>query len=106
MPENCPYCRTGIPENASTCPACGAWRGVWGRRAERWCGTANILLALAATLFAMGLASGVFVAARCTGNWFDGLLVFLLFTPFMALLGGMGLAIRHLIPRMRESWFR
>lgn len=107
MPQQCPHCMTEIHENASTCPACGAFRGVWGRSAESWRRTSNFLLGLTAFICFVGLALGTWVAsADDRTTWFDGMIAFLLLSPFMLFFGGIGLVMRYVIPRMRESWYR
>ena len=36
MHQQCPHCMTEIHAEATTCPSCGAIRGVWGRSVEGW----------------------------------------------------------------------
>lgn len=107
MPQQCPHCMTEIHENASTCPACGAIRGVWGRSVESWRQTSTFLLGLATVIAFAGIALGTLIAStdeRTT--FFDGMIAFLILSPFMLFFASIGLVMRYVIPRLRESWYR
>jgi polyferredoxin len=97
---------TEVHEHASICPACGAQRGVRGRSVESWRQTSNFLLGFAAVLFVLGVVLGTWIASDYSTTWFDGLIGFLLLSPFMLLFAGLGLVMRYVIPRMQESWYR
>lgn len=106
MPQQCPHCMTEIHEDASICPACGAMRGVWGRTAESWRRASNFLLGFAAFLTFAGIVFGTWIASDYATTWSDGLIGFLILSPIMLFFGGIGLFMRYVIPRMRESWYR
>ncbi len=106
MPQQCPHCMIEIHENASTCPACGAIRGVWGRSVESWRQTSTFLLAFAAVIFVLGVALWTWIASDYSTTWFDGIIGFLLLSPFMLFFASIGLVLRYVIPRLRESWYR
>ena len=106
MPQQCPHCMTEIHENASTCPACSAIRGVWGRSVESWRQTSTFLLGFAAVIFVLGVALWTWIASDYSATWFDGMIGFLLLSPFMLFFASIGLVLRYAIPRMQESWYR
>ncbi|WGR61321.1 zinc ribbon domain-containing protein [Paracoccus ferrooxidans] len=107
MPQQCPHCMTEIHTEASTCPACGAIRGVWGRSVESWRQASTFMLGVAAFFVLAGIVFGTWVASvddQTTA--FDGLIAFLFLSPFMLFAGGVGLFLRYVIPRMQEGWYR
>lgn len=106
MPSQCPHCMTEIHAEASICPACGAVRGVWGRSVESWRRASLFMLRMAAFFIVAGMVFGTWVASDYSTTWFDGLIGFLLLSPFMLFSGGVGLFLRYVIPRMPESWYR
>lgn len=107
MPHQCPHCMTEIHAEATTCPACGAFRGVWGRPVENWRKTSTFLLGLAAVIAVLGLALGTWIAsADERTTFFDGMIAFLLLSPFMLFFGSIGMVMRYVIPRKQESWYR
>lgn len=106
MPHQCPHCMTEIHAEASTCPACGAIRGVWGRSVESWRQASTFMLGIAAFFVLAGIVFGTWVASDYSTTWFDGLIAFLFLSPFMLFAGGVGLFLRYVIPRMQEGWYR
>lgn len=106
MPQQCPHCMTEIHAEASTCPACGAMRGVWGRSVANWRSVSNPMLGIAAFFVLAGTGLGILVSSDYSTTWFDGLIAFLFLSPFMLFSGGIGLFLRYAIPRMQESWYR
>lgn len=106
MPQQCPHCLTDIHHYASTCPACGAIRGVWGRSVDSWQRTSTFLLGLAAVFFVLGIAFGAWIASDYSTTWFDGIIGFLLLSPVMLFFAIVGLVMRYLIPKLRERWYR
>lgn len=109
MPQQCPHCMTEIHAEATTCPSCGAQRGILkpGWSAERWQGAACVMFIGAGVAAVIGIALGYSVASSSwQAGWRDGLFGFLLLSPFMLFFGIAGLVMHRLIPRMREGWFR
>lgn len=108
MSQHCPHCRTEIDDLATTCPACGAQKGILrpGWSVARWRQAANVMFGFAAVPFVLGLFFAHFVANYGSNTWRDGAMGFLLLTPFMAFFGSVGLVMRFIVPRMREGWFR
>ena len=106
MPQQCPHCMTEIHAEVSTCPACGAIRGVWGRSVESWRQASIFMLGVAAFFVLAGIGFGMLVASDYSTTWFGGLIAFLFLSPFMLFAGGVSLFLRYVIPRMREGWYR
>lgn len=106
MPQQCPHCITEVHPDASTCPACGAARGVWGRPLESWRRASTFMLSLAAFFILTGVGFGMLVSSDYATTWFDGVIAFLFLSPFMLFSGSIGLFMRYVIPRMPESWYR
>lgn len=98
---------TEVHADATTCPACSAFRGVWDRPVESWRKTSVFLLGLAAVIAFLGLALGTWIAsADERTNFFDGMIAFLLLPHFMLFFGSIGVVMRYVIPRMQEGWYR
>ena len=97
---------TGWSADSALCPACGAIRGVWGRSVESWRQTSTFLLGFAAVIFVLGVALWTWIASDYSATWFDGMIGFLLLSPFMLFFASIGLVMRYVIPRLRESWYR
>ncbi|WP_227493385.1 zinc ribbon domain-containing protein [Paracoccus kondratievae] len=97
---------TEIHAEASTCPACGAIRGGWGRSVESWRKASTFMLGVAAFFVLAGIAFGTWVASDSSTIWFDGMIAFLFLSPFMLFAGGVGLFRRYVIPRMQQGWHR
>lgn len=107
MPQQCPHYMTEIHENASTCPTCNAIRGVWGRSVESWRQTSTILLGLATAIAFVGIALLTWIASADERTaYFDGVIAFLLLSPFMLFFASISLVMRYVIPRLWESWYR
>lgn len=106
MPQQCPHCMTEIHAKASTCPACGAIRGVWGRSVESWRRASTFMLGVATFFVFAGIGFGMLVASDYSTTWFDGLIAFLFLSSFMLFAGGVGLFLRYVIPRMQDGWYR
>lgn len=96
MPQ-CPHCMSEIHEDATTCPHCGAMKGILapGWTAERYRMRARPVLAFAAILAVIGLF-------QLGGS--RGFGVFWLIMA--ALLGGLGFVIRSVLPSFPEKWYR
>ena len=106
MPQQCPHCMTEIHADATTCSACGAFRGVWGRSVASWRQASTFMLCVAAFFVLAGIGFGMLVASDYSTSFSDGVIAFLFLSPFMLFSGGVGLFLRYVIPRMREGWYR
>lgn len=102
----CPHCMTEIHDDASICPSCGAMRGVWGHPVGNWLRAGNFMLGIAAFLVVLGIALGGWVSSGYATTWFDGLIAFLFLVPFMLLFAALGFALRSIIPRLPQHWYR
>lgn len=109
MPQQCTHCMSEIHADATTCPSCGAQRGILrpGWSAEKWRGAAHVMFMAAGIATLIGLALAIYVV---NDSWQmglgHGLFIFMLFSPFMLFFGIAGLVMHRFIPRMQESWFR
>ncbi len=109
MPHQCQHCMSEIHAEATTCPSCGAQRGILrpGWPAERWQRAARVMFIAAGIAALIGLALGYSAATSSWQvNWGVGLFMFMLLSPFMLFFGITGLVMHRFIPRMQESWFR
>lgn len=108
MAQRCPHCMTEMNSLATTCPACGAQKGIVrpGWSGADWRRAANFMFCVGAIPFAAGLWLGNAVANNGGNTWQHGFVAFLLASPFFGFFLIAGLVMRYAIPRLKESWFR